>query len=420
MVCNVVGRDVNMVVLIIMAVLVNNALISSERIEKAMENSEKPEKPAAIERGHRAEDLLAQIFEQAGWSVERKRHRHGSPLDMIVRRPDGAVYAVEVKAAVEGRGDRLVPLFSQAVLQSLRGAGQNAAPLAVVAAPKISQRAAEQVLKFAEQYAPDAAAGVIDFEGLRLFRGPQLEELNAQAPHKNSMSRKSPRVSGHLFSDLNQWMLKVLLAPEVPVELLSAPRDQYRNASQLARAADASVMSAFRFVQQLREGGFLSDSVPYLGLVRRDELFRRWQASAVRSVKEVPMRFLLKGDPRAQLHKMLSSGRVCLALFAAAEALKLGFIEGVPPYVYVERFEPANLVLWKNLRPCEFSERPDVVLRQAPAPQSVFRGLVRPDGLASCDILQIWVDVSSHPSRGREQADLIRRRVLNKIIEGTT
>src|SRR6266850_983673 len=156
-------------------------------------------KSPAIERGQRAESLIAEIFEKAGWRVERQPKRQRSELDMIVRRPDGVVYAVEVKAAVEGRADRLLPLFSQAVLQSLHGAGQNAAPLAVVAAPKISQGAAKQILKFAEHYAPDAAAGVIDFEGLRLFRGPHLEGLNAEAPRKSSMASKSPRVSGHLF-----------------------------------------------------------------------------------------------------------------------------------------------------------------------------------------------------------------------------
>src|SRR6266849_3593247 len=125
---------------------------------------------------------------------------------MIVRCPDGVIYAVEVKAAVEGRADRLLPIFSQAVLQSLHGAGQNAAPLAVVAAPKISQGAAKQILNFAERYAPDAAAGVIDFEGLRMFRGSHLEALNAEAPQLSVKASKSPRVSGHLFSDLNQWM----------------------------------------------------------------------------------------------------------------------------------------------------------------------------------------------------------------------
>jgi hypothetical protein len=382
-----------------------------------MKGIEKPVKSLAVERGQRAERLLAEIFEHAGWRVEREPHRPKSQFDMIVRRPDGVLYAVEVKAGVEGRGDRLVPLFAQAVLQSLRGAGQNAIPLAVVAAPKISQRAAEQVLKFAEHYAPNAAAGVIDFEGLRLFRGPQLEGLNAEAPHLSSMASKSPRVSGHLFSDLNQWMLKVLLAPEIPDELLSAPRAQYKNASQLADAANVSMMSAFRFVQHLRHENYLSESDSYLSLVRREELFRRWQGSALRSVKEAPMRFFIKGDVRSQLRGMLSRGRACLALFAAAEALKLGFVEGVPPYVYVDRIQPSHLSAWKNLRHCEAGEPPDLILRQAQFPQSVFRGLVHREATPVSDVLQVWVDVSSHPSRGREQADLIRRRVLAKVIE---
>lgn len=129
------------------------------------------------------------------------------------------------------------------------------------------------------------------------------------------------------------------------------------------------------------------------------------------------MRFLLKGDQHAQLRRMLSSGRACLALFAAAEALKLGFVEGVPPYVYVERIQPSTLSAWKNLRHCESGESPDLIIRQAPVPQSIFRGLVRPNGMAASDILQVWVDVSSHPSRGREQADFIRKRVLYRMIE---
>jgi hypothetical protein len=380
-------------------------------------NAEKLQKSQAAERWQRAEGLLADIFEQAGWRVERQPKSQRSELDMIVRDSKGVVYVVELKAAVEGRADRLLPLFSQAVLQSLHGAGQNAAPLAVVAAPKISRGAADQILKFAEQYAPDAAAGVIDFEGLRLFRGRHLETLNAESP-KSSMGPKSRRVSGHLFSDLNQWMLKVLLAPELPDELLSAPRDRYRNASQLAETANVSMMSAFRLVQHLQDEGYLSESDSYLKLVRREDLFRRWQATAVRSIKEIPMRYMLRGDPRVQLRKTLDSGRSCLALFAAADALKLGFVEGVPPYVYVERIRPADLASFKNLRQCEPGEPPDLILRQAPASESVFRGMVSANGMAACDVLQVWLDVSSHPSRGREQADLIRTRVLGKIIEG--
>jgi hypothetical protein len=273
-------------------------------------------------------------------------------------------------------------------------------------------------MAFAERYAPEAAAGVIDFEGFAMFRGPQLQELNAEGKELPSSVRQSLRDSGALFSDLNQWMLKVLLAPELPDSLLSSPRGQYRNASQLARAANVSVMSAFRFVQQFEREGYLHESAQYLRLVRREDLFGRWQALSARSPREVGMRFLLPGDQQAQLRRMLASGRACLALFAAADALRLGLVSGVPPYVYVQRIQPANLAAWKNLRACAHGESPDVIVRQAPAPQSVFRGLVRPDGMAACDVLQVWVDVASHPSRGREQADLIRKRVFHRLVEG--
>jgi hypothetical protein len=115
---------------------------------------------------------------------------------------------------------------------------------------------------------------------------------------------------------------------------------------------------------------------------------------------------------------MLSSGRAYLALFAAADALQPGFVHGVPPYVYVQRVQPENLAAWRNLRACVPGESPDVIVRQATAPQSVFRGMVRPGGMVASDVLQVWVDVAAHPSRGREQADLIRKGVLRSVIEG--
>jgi hypothetical protein len=130
------------------------------------------------------------------------------------------------------------------------------------------------------------------------------------------------------------------------------------------------------------------------------------------------MRFVLPGDVRAQIRQLLSGGQACLALSAAADALKLGFVQGVPPYLYVHRLQQEKLAAWRNLRACLPGEPPDVIVRQAPAPQSVFRGMVRPEGLAASDVFQIWVDVGAHPARGHEQADLIRKRVLERVILG--
>jgi hypothetical protein len=275
----------------------------------------------AQKRGALAKSLLSALFKGAGWAVKAEPDAVPGRPDLIVRRR-GSVYAVRVKVAVEGRGDRLVPLLAQAILESARGPRRGAAPLAVVAAPRVPSRTAEQVMKFAGEYAPGCAVGVIDLDGFAVFRGPHLDELNAQAaPVPPAIA---PPVRGQLFSDLNQWMLKVLLAPELPQTLLLAPRAQYANASKLAQAAGASVMSAFRLVQQLRQEGYLDEAPGRLRLVRRGELFTRWQASAVRSAAEVGMRFVLPGNAQERLAKVLASGRACRALFAAADALKLG------------------------------------------------------------------------------------------------
>ncbi|HZI94056.1 MAG TPA: hypothetical protein VFE84_07410 [Patescibacteria group bacterium] len=368
-------------------------------------------------RGREAEELLAQAFEQAGWRVSRQQpDRQGHRPDFLVRRP-AASYAVKLKLAAEGRSDRLIPLWSQSYIQAARVAGEHV-PLAVVAAPKIAPRVARNVLDFAERYAPNAAVGVIDLVGLRLFRGPHLEDLNALVSSAPGLRWRVPGDRAHLFSDLNQWMLKVLLAPELPPELLSAPRGNYQNASQLAGAARVSVMSAFRFLQLLRRQGYLHESAPHFRLVRRDDLFKGWQASALRSYNEAPMRFLLPGrDPGIGIRQLLKGNRACMALFAAAEELGFGHVGGVPSYLYVRRLA-VDLSAWKNVVLAEAHEVPDLIVRQAPAPESVFRGMVRPRGLASCDILQVWLDVGGHPSRGQEQADFIRQGVLGPVLRG--
>jgi hypothetical protein len=58
------------------------------------------------------------------------------------------------------------------------------------------------------------------------------------------------------------------------------------------------------------------------------------------------------------------------------------------------------------------------LLRRVPAfRESVFRAAVVRDGVPVADILQVWLDVSSHPARVDAQAEEIRRRVLAPIFE---
>ena len=362
-----------------------------------------------------AEAFAFRVFTDAGWRVQRPKGPDAG-IDLLMDR-QGASYAVEIKASREGRSDRLIQLWSQAWLQAQKGAGSRQ-PLAVVVAPKIPIRAAQNVLRFVQRYVPNAAAGVMDFNGLRLFQGLHLEDLNAEGHRRVPDGLREHIPASNLFSDLNQWMLKVLLAPGLPEHVLAAPRERYRNALQLAKAAAVSPMSAHRFVKALERDGFLHESSNWLELVRREELFRAWQSSVSRRVREVPMRFLLRGNPRVELKRMLGDRKGCLALFAAAEALHLGFVEGVPPHVYVQQLGSGPLP-WPNVVRAGQGESPDFILAQPLAPQSVFRGAVAVDGILVSDILQVWLDSASHPSRGREQADLIHRRIIKPLIHGS-
>jgi hypothetical protein len=357
------------------------------------------------------------VLSEAGWIVGPPADRSPS-ADFVVERGD-ASYSVEVKAASEGRSDRLVPLWSQAWLQAVRASGKGQRALAIVVAPRIPSRVAEQVLLFAAVYAPGAAVGVIDFEGLAAFRGDFLDDLNRAARFRPAAARAGVASDpANIFSDLNQWMLKVLLAPELPEEVLSAPRERYGNASQLARAADVSVMSASRLVRQLQREGFLHESSESLELVRREELFQRWQAWAGRRARESGFRFVPAGEPAKRIAGAAKANGGCLGLFAAADALGVGFVHGVPPHLYVRPHRP-GAPGWKNLVPAGPGEIPDVILRAADAPNSVFRGAVVRDSVPVADVLQVWLDVAGHPARGREQADIIRQKILGPVIEGS-
>lgn len=365
-----------------------------------------------------AEKRLAALFRADGWQVDSQPS--GGP-----QRPDLAVskgalrFAIELKSIAEGRPDRVLALLSQAILQAARKAeAYGMRPLAVVQVGRASPSLYWKVEQFHRDYAPNAAIGLVSEAGGSRFIGPGLEALNVDAPRIPARDKLAqPRKASELFSDLNQWMLKVLLAPELPENLLSAPRGEYGSGSELADAAQVSTMSASRFVRRLQEEGFLEHSGRSFGLVRRSELFRRWQSAAQRSSPELRMAYLIPAGGARQLHKVVSQLDACIGLFAAADLLNLGHVSGVASYVYVRRLSaPSSDAGWPGLVPMAQGEPAQVILKQANAPESVFRGAVRVEGVLVSDVLQIWLDASAHSSRGAEQADFLRFKVFSDVI----
>ena len=418
-----------------MAMLINAAMIISvARIYMQFQAESR-----AGSKSAEFEHLLADALRRGGWRIIREPRLGDVQPDLVFARGD-QVFIAELKRSSEGRRDRLVPLISQAILQAQASAKNRpgrVVPVAIVAAPRVAASVADEIKRFAVEHAPDVVVGVMDAEGFRAFWGHGLEELNSA--RKNSASRaSSPRPSAHLFSDLNQWMLKVLLSEHIPESLLSAPRGPYRNASQLAQAAGVSVMSAFRFLREMSREGFIEEQNGLLRVVRIEPLLERWVAANQRVVAEYPARWILPSGEN-QLHSAVrayaskvnvavkpksrqsqasrSAGRLCIGLFAAADVLGVGFVHGVPPHLYVERVDDEVLrELGLSLEDAE--HRADVYLRIPQYDASLFRGAVERDGLPVADILQVWLDVSNFPARGKAQADEIRKRILRPLIKG--
>jgi hypothetical protein len=60
--------------------------------------------------------------------------------------------------------------------------------------------------------------------------------------------------------------------------------------------------------------------------------------------------------------------------------------------------------------------RADAYVRVPSNKEAVFRAAVISNGVPVSDILQVWLDVSTHPARGREQADEIRKRLIGPLM----
>jgi DNA-binding MarR family transcriptional regulator len=380
------------------------------------------------------EEQLVRMLHGSGWEVFRKPSFFGE-ADVLAKKGN-VKYAIELKRAPESRRDRVVPLLAEAILQAQAHAHKvpQARGLAIIASPHLSPAVVDQALEFHHKYAPEVAVGFFDDRGFRVFRAAGLESLNSPPPEIDQGRRAVPESQSYsLFSDLGQWMLKVILAQHIEPRFLSAPRRKIRNASELALAAGVSQVSASRLVRQLEAEGFLDRYADQLELVRIEDLLEEWQAAERRAFKEIPCRWVIPGHGRKQLESALqdysarqihqqpaenygerSSPRVCLGLFAAAEALGVGFVQGVPPVLYAERMQ-AELIQQLGISQ-ERAIQADVYLRVPSHKESIFRAAVEHKGVLASDALQVWLDVSNHPSRGKEQADRIRDQVLSPLL----
>jgi hypothetical protein len=330
----------------------------------------------------------------------------------------------------------LQALLADAILQARAAArALGASPLAVLAAPAISDEIAGELHRYAERFGEGAHWGLIDGRGRFELHGPDLPSPDVVERAETFRRRAQPRASSHdPFSDLGQWMLKVLLAPDVPAPLLRAPREPIHSMVELAEKADVSPASASRFLSALESEGFVEHAGNgAIRPVRIEALLDAWRIAGHQRMEKRLARFLLPAaDGMDRLRQVLAArlaqsspgsgppdaaeragppgARACLSHFAACQALGIGIVRGAPIHLYMEDLS-SDALRELELQPVAHRSEADLIVLRPRFPESVFRASVIVDGSPAADALQCWIDVSFQPARGEEQAAEIARRL---------
>ncbi|MDB5101513.1 MAG: hypothetical protein JWM80_5934 [Cyanobacteria bacterium RYN_339] len=372
-------------------------------------------------------DVLTEAFQNDGW--ETWRSNGTDDVDLIVSKGD-CRYVVDLKVAREGRKQVLESLWANAYLRTrLAAVTSGAEPLPIVGTTALSDRMINDLEQYVARYAPNEAYGLIDARGRLELSGPGLPQL--RYPAEGTSGLQGLHLASRpleLFSDLNQWMLKVMLAHRLPQRMLTAPRGRIRKTLDLAAQAKVSLPSARRLVTALKSEGYLAIRPNSYEIINTRELMDRWSSATQRPVAEVGMRFTFPpSSPDDQLRRALNryarrragpSGdlpwdtkRAALGLFTAAAALELGFVHGAATHLFLE--DPSADVLQDlGLTRAKSGERVDVFIRRPSWKESTFRGAISHDGVPATDVIQTWLDVGAHPARGSEQAAYIWDQML--------
>lgn len=329
-----------------------------------------------------------------------------------------------VEESAPGSWDRsAAPYLAKAILQARAGVASAAEPVAVLTVKRATPLTDDRLAEFVRAVAPDQSWILSDSDG-RIFphvaSAPELAQLAAKQPISSAGSVTGTRQQS-LFTDLNQWMLKVLLAPLLPEKLLTAPRGRaLRNASTLADAAEVSLPAASRFLQAVESEGQLDTRFGDLRIARPLELLKQWRDRTGHPARREVAAASVRGP--FNLHILASVARevsaaeskrppLVLGLHAACSELGLGHVTGAVPVVWAESLDASTLEE-NGLVIDTTGQKTDLVLRVPRYPESLYRGVVQLDRSPVTDVLQCWLDTSHYRIRGEEQADFLWRTVL--------
>lgn len=326
-------------------------------------------------------------------------------------RADGRRFVIRIMQVGSRRIDEVLGALARAILEARHAAEQaGGEPVAAVWVPKVGARMADQAQAFLARYAPEAGWLLADAAGgLRL----SVPALGLDLRRKPRAGATEPRrTDSGLFSDLSQWLLKIILLRDAPEAWWAGPRPSLESTSELAGAAQVSLAKAYRFVATMSAAGYLRQD-DGLQLARLDDLFESWFVHhRLHPPHGLPVRCLYgpPGGVEGLARGKLSPDHYAVAGLHACRCL--GLLHAPLGRLEVHALGDLEALLRDgDLEPCDARDA-DFVLLRGRAPESVRRGRLSVGGLSVVDPLQAALDAVVHEARGREQADYLRERIM--------
>lgn len=345
--------------------------------------------------------------------VEASLEKHGERYDIVLERRDApGLMVVERMSAV--RIKDLLGRFALSIVQEGElFRREQRRPMVVIAAPRFGRRSVNEVERFFAKNAPDMEWGVVDEQGTLRIRAPSLgldvTEFTISVP-----AEASSRYSQRLFSDLNRWMLKILMLRKAPL-LWGGPRDKPGTPTDLHRIAGVSLETAHRFVRTFEKHDYLRRTRNGLKLVRCEALLDAWVAAErLHPPKRNPVSRLITEEPIMET-AFVPSGGLSVGMGGFEACRRYGLLH--TDVSVIEVHVPGN---WRTamddwrIEICD-EDQADLFLLESPYPRSIAGGYVLHDGLPTVDLLQAALDVVHSPARGTEQAQLIVDHVLSHL-----
>jgi hypothetical protein len=336
--------------------------------------------------------------------------RPDAGADLSLRRDDGSTVLVQVKKLQTVRHDDVIGRIATGALQ-FRHMSTNADKLVILLVPRASPSAAKTIADFVARYTPEVGWGLIDEQG-----GAFLEIPSWGISLRNRSERRTHQLvaPAATFSDLQAWLLKILLLREVQPPLWDGPRAT--TVEELVRLGDVSPITVSRFVKAFEAEDFIRRKGGRLVIVRRGELIRRWLARAEHERVETLHVRSSFGEPSRleDVFRAAANVRAIVAGFAACSVLGVQHASFKTTELYVSNIKRA-LEAW-DLVACDARDAQFVLLRTTLV-ESVFRGATKLGPTSVVDVLQAALDVNRHAARGYEQAEYILHDVLGWVDE---